>query len=166
MFSKRLAICVLLTLVGTIACAGSKTVPAAAKIEMLGQLEKSFAALEKLATECVHGMCNSDGEVDQTMIDERVRAILADVKDCDLLFRIAVLSYLSAYPQTAGLQSVDVVFDTSWNHVLRLLGSLRTPESLAALRSINHVLRTQGGERLALESLIDQTEKSVGKPNR
>jgi hypothetical protein len=163
---SKLTIVVLFGLIGALAGANPRPQDAASKVEMLGKLEQKFADLTRLASECGRGLCESKGDVDQRLVDERVRTILVDVKDGDLLFRIAAFSYLSAYPQTAGLQKVDSVFDSSWNQALRQLGALQTPESLAALRALDHSLHTQGGERLALQSLIEQTEHALEKKKK
>jgi len=80
-----------------------------------------------------------------------------------VLFRLAVTSYVSAYPQEAGLQRADAAFDAAWRASVQKLGSLGSGEALAALRSLDHVLQTDAGESLILKETIEKAERAIKK---
>jgi hypothetical protein len=161
MFAKKVILMALCGLVGSASGGGDIKDQASLKLELIETLNVKVAQLTAFASQCNRGMCEANGEVNRRLVDDRVQKILAGVQDCDLLFRLAVFSYGVAFPQEGATQRIDVVYDSAWNEALRKLGKLRSPNSLAALKSIDSLLKTDGGEALALRSMIEAGEQSI-----
>ena len=139
---------------------------AGSKLRAIDEAIEVFEALKGLAARCALEHCESSGKGAANRIDHDVREVLSKVRDCDVLSKIAVLSYVIAFPQKAGDEDVDKVFDASWNEALRRLSSMRSTEAIAALRAIDGALNTQGGEKMVLQSLIRDAEARLSEKRR
>jgi hypothetical protein len=131
------------------------------KVAMLKSVDQAHRKLIDLADRCSKRKCDSDGSIDEKMVSDRVEGIVGETNEPGVLFRLAVTSYVSAYPQTTGLQRVDLVFDSAWTASVNRLGSLGTPEALAALRALDDVLQTDAGDSLILKMAMERAEKST-----
>lgn len=133
------------------------------KVAALRSLDDAYRELIDLADRCSKRKCESNGSVNEQEIGRVVDLIVGKINDPEVLFRLAVTSYVSAYPQEAGLQRADAAFDAAWRSSVQKLGSLGSREALAALRSLDHVLQTDAGESLILKETIEKAERAIKK---
>ena len=157
---KRLAYVGFAMLVGSLS-AWSGGDPVAEKLRSLQLLGKTIESLTRLANDCSAGRCNQGKEIDTQAINAKVERILGARSDSEFLFRVATFSYLAAYPQTAGLEKVDVVFDSAYRRSIERLRKSQSKEALASLVAIDHVLRLQGGEKAILLQTIESMDKAL-----
>jgi hypothetical protein len=156
--SKKVAIVVLFgVFFGSIATAD----PLAAKIDVLKLANQTVTELVDLSDRCRKHECERSGTLDQEKIRHVVASILVNIKVPRALFQIAIVSYASAYPQTAGMQRVDLVFDNAWMESVRKLQSLHSTESLEALESLKSVLNLDGGNLLMTDDAIKEVKRNL-----
>jgi hypothetical protein len=133
------------------------------KVAVLRTADQAYRKLVDLADRCSKRLCEANGALNEKEVGAAVDRIIAEVSNPDVLFRLAVASYVGAYPQETGVQRADSVFDVAWRASVRKLGSLGNADALAALRSLNHVLRTDAGESLTLKETIEKVEHAIKK---
>jgi hypothetical protein len=160
MFIRTLALAILVS-----ACSGSAVGAdhATEKVLALRSLDDAYRELIDLADRCSKRKCESNGSLNEQEIGRVVGVIVGKINNPEVLFRLAVTSYVSAYPQEAGLQRADAAFDAAWRASVQKLGSLGGGEALAALRSLDHVLQTDAGESLVLKETIERAERAISK---
>ena len=160
MFIRTLALAMLVSACSSSADGADQVIE---KVAVLRSVDDAYRKLVDLADRCSKRKCEANGSLNEQEIGAAVDRIVADIHSPDALFRLAVASYVSAYPQEAGLQRADSVFDAAWRTAVRKLGALGSAEALAALRSLDHVLRTDAGESLALKETIEKVEHAIKK---
>jgi hypothetical protein len=160
MFIRTLALSMLMSACSSSAVGADQ---ATEKVAVLRSLDDAYRKLIDLADRCSKRKCESNGSLNEQEIGRAVDLIVGEINDPEVLFRLAVTSYVSAYPQEAGLQRADSAFDAAWRASVHKLGSLGNTEALAALRSLDHVLQTDAGESLTLKETIEKGERAIKK---
>ena len=92
-------------------------------------------------------------DVDNAVLERQIATLIGGKRPAAELERIAVLSYYMAYPQRAGEDTIDRVYEASFWECVRRLGAMRSTDGRAALRLLQSEVRLQGGDLLRFKDL-------------
>jgi len=128
---------------------------------MLRSVDTEYHKLLDVADRCIKGLCGSRTSVDQQELGRVVNLLVDKINEPDILFRLAMISWVSYHPGKAGLQPVDLVFETAWRLSVQRLGSLHTVTALSALRSLEGMMVMDGGVGLTVREAIENAEQGL-----
>jgi len=129
------------------------------KVHLLGRVQSVYGQLVELANECRRLPSNFHPEQHQEWIQDRVDKVVSKVEDPQVLWRVAILSFISAYPEDAGNERVDLVFDFAWTHSVQKIAVSKAPDALEALQTIDQQLKLDAAGALLIEESLEKLKK-------
>jgi len=167
LLSRTTALVICLT---TLSLAAASADSLATKIAALQTANEITEKLTELAERCRNDKCNRGFSLDQEKVSGEVASILARADDSRVLLQVAVVSYASAYPQTASMRKIDIVFDSAWRNAVQRLRSFRAKrEALESLEYLRDLLQLGGDElhtvNIAIAEISEELKlKNAHKP--